>query len=282
MLETASGRVASADDTSLFWRSWQPEAPRAVIGVVHGLAEHSGRYDHVGRHLAARGLAVYAIDYRGHGQSAGRRVHVDSFDEYVDDVGALTALLRERHPALPVFLLGHSQGGLLTLLFALRHPDGLTGAIVSAPLLGVHPAARPGAVMKAVAALLLRVAPRLVVPNPLDARLLSHDEAVGQAYDRDPLVSHGVSAGWFAALKRAQAEVNAASRLAIPTLMMSSGDDRIVDPEAAAAFAAAAPAGLVDYVRWPGLYHEMLNEPEALRAPVLARIDAWLDARLPR
>jgi alpha-beta hydrolase superfamily lysophospholipase len=277
------GRFVSKDGTSLFWRSWVPEAPpRAAIAIVHGLAEHAGRYDHVGRHLARRGCAVYAIDYRGHGQSAGRRVHVDAFDEYVDDVGSLVALVKEKHPALPCFLLGHSQGGLIALLFVLRRPETLAGAIVSAPLLGVHPAARPGAVMKALAALLLRVAPRLVMPNPLDARLLSHDPAVGQAYDRDPLVSHAVSAGWFAALKQAQAEARAAaSRLRVPTLVMSSGDDRIVDPAAAAAFAAAAPAGLVDYVRWPGLYHEMLNEPEALRAPVIARIEAWLDARLP-
>jgi acylglycerol lipase len=276
------GRLASKDGTSLFWRSWVPESPpRAAIAIVHGLAEHVGRYDHVGRHLALRGCAVYAVDYRGHGQSAGRRVHVDAFDEYVDDVGSLVALVKEKHPALSCFLLGHSQGGLITLLYVLRRPEGLAGAIVSAPLLGVHPAARPGLVMKALARLLLRLAPRLVVPNPLDAHLLSHDVAVGQAYDRDPLVSHAVSAGWFAALKQAQAEaLAAASRLGVPTLVMSSGDDRIVDPEAAAAFAAAAPPGRVDYVRWPGLYHEMLNEPETLRAPVLARIDSWLDARL--
>ena len=274
------GRLTSADGASLYWRSWQPEKPRAAIGVVHGLAEHAGRYDHVGRHLAAREFAVYAVDYRGHGRSEGPRVHVPSFDRYVEDVAALMSLVAERHPPLPRFLLGHSQGGLITLLCTLRL-SGLAGAIVSAPLLGVHPSARPGAVMRLLAAILLRIAPGLVVRNPLDARLLSHDPAVGEAYDRDPLVSHSVSAGWFAALRRAQAEAFAsAGRLPVPILMMSSGDDRIVDPDTALEFAQAAPAGQVEYVRWPGLYHEMLNEPEALRAPVLARIDEWLEARL--
>src|SRR5687768_920223 len=114
------GRLTASDGTSLFWRAWPPPEPRAAIAVVHGLAEHSGRYDHVGRHLAARGFAVYAIDYRGHGRSAGRRVHVDSFDDYVEDIGALVGLVKERHPVLPRFLLGHSQGGLVTLLFLLR------------------------------------------------------------------------------------------------------------------------------------------------------------------
>jgi acylglycerol lipase len=275
------GRLVSRDGTRLSWRSWVPERPRAAVAVVHGLAEHAGRYDHVGRHLADRGFAVYALDYRGHGKSEGRRVHVASFDEYLDDVAALRGLVKDRHPMLPHFLLGHSQGGLIVLLLVLRQPEGVDGALVSSPLLGVHPAARPGRIMRALAALLERVAPALIVPNPLDARILSHDPMIAASYDADPLVSHAVSAGWFAALRRAQGEVNdAASRLRTPTLIMSSGDDRLVDPSAAAAWAAAAPASLVEYVRWDGLFHEMLNEPPERRAPVLARIDAWLDARL--
>jgi lysophospholipase len=251
------------------------------MAIVQGLAEHAGRYDEMGRHLAALGFAVYAVDYRGHGRSDGRRVHVSSFDEYVDDAAALVALVKDRHPALPGFVLGHSQGGLIALLLVLRQPEGQEGVIVSSPLLGVHPAAKPGRIMRALAAILQRVAPGLILPNPLDARILSHDAAVGEAYDRDPLVSHAVSAGWFAALGRAQEEARSgAARLRVPALVMSSGDDRLVDPGAAATWSAAAPAGLVDYVRWDGLFHEMFNEPPALRAPVLARIDAWLDDRV--
>jgi acylglycerol lipase len=281
MTVVVNGHLVSRDGTRLFWQAWVPASPRAALALVHGLAEHSGRYDHIGRHLAARGLATYALDYRGHGKSGGRRVHVASFDEYVEDVLGLLALVGERHPPLPRFLMGHSQGGLIALLCVLRHPQGIRGAIVSAPLVAAHPAVQPAWPMRAAAAVLLRLAPAFLVANPVDSRILSHDRAVGEAYDRDPLVSHRVSSAWFAAMGRAQAEVRRrAAELAVPALVMSSGDDRLVDPDAVDAWARTAPAGRVDHARWDGLYHEMLNEPPPLVTPVFARIDQWLDAQL--
>jgi len=269
--ETPGGR--------LFFRSWTPAAPRAVLLFVHGLAEHSGRYDHVGRHFATKGYASHAIDIRGHGRSPGPRVHVDSFAPWLDDVAAGLALVRRAHPGLPFVVVGHSQGGLIVLLQALRDPDDRTATVVSSPLLGVAPASRPGRALRAVTRLLMRWAPRLLVPNKVDPGWLSHDPEVGRAYVADPLVSRKVSAGWFRALQRAFAEAHAgAGRWASPLLVLASRGDRVVDPDAVARWVAAAPAPLVSSVFWDDLHHELFNE--TTRQDVFAAMERWLAERL--
>jgi lysophospholipase len=204
---------------------------------------------------------------------------VDSFDAYAADVDALAGLAAARQPGLPRFLAGHSMGGLVVLRHALRAPDGFAGVIASSPALATHPATRPSAPREALARLALRLAPRLRQPGTLDPRHLSRDPAVVAAYRADPLVQRRVSAGWYAAYRAAQAEVAAgAPRLALPALVMVAGEDRIVDPAASAAWAAAAPAGRVELVRWDGLFHELFQEPE--RERVVARARAFVEARL--
>lgn len=269
--ETPGGR--------LFFRSWTPAAARAALLFVHGLAEHGGRYGHVARRFAARGYASLAIDLRGHGRSPGPRVHVDSFDAWLDDVKAALALVRRTDPGLPVVVVGHSQGGLVVLLQALRDPDDRVATVVSSPLLGVAPASRPGRALRAVTKLLLLLAPRLPVPNTVDPARLSHDPAVGSAYVADPLVSRRVSAGWFRALQRALAEAHAgAARWTSPLLVLASRGDRLVDPDAVARWVAAAPATLVSSVFWDDLYHELFNE--TAKDDVFGAMERWLDARL--
>ena len=273
------GTVRTADGLDLFWRGWAPSSPRGVLVIVHGLAEHSGRYGHVGRHFAARGWAVYALDTRAHGRSPGKKVHVGGFDEFLEDVRSMVALARERHPALPLYLLGHSQGGLVALLYALRHPPGLAGIVVTSPFLDPHPALRPSKAFRLALAVLRLVAPRLLLSSRADPRLLSRDPAVVKAYVEDPLVSRRVSPAWYAALRRAQAEVRrGASRLAVPALVLASPDDGLVDPQAVRRWLADAPGDRVEASWWPGLRHELLNEPE--REAVLAAIDAWLASRV--
>ena len=162
---------------------------------------------------------------------------------------------------------------------ALRDPDDRTATVVSSPLLGVAPASRPGRALRAVTKLLLRWAPRLLVPNKVDPGWLSHDPEVGRAYVADPLVSRKVSAGWFRALQRAFAEAHAgAPRWASPLLVLASRGDRLVDPDAVARWVAAAPAALVSSVFWEDLYHELFNE--TTNADVFAAMDRWLEARL--
>ena len=278
-LTIGDGQVTAPDGLALSTRQWLPRDPRAVLLFVHGLGEHSGRYDHVARRFAARGFACYALDTRGHGRSPGLRVHIDRFEEFVGDVATMRTRLREAHPRLPLFLVGHSQGGLIVLHAALTMPQGLAGVVVSSPFLGIHPASRPSALVAAAARVLSRLAPRLRLDNGVDPRYLSRDAQVVKAYVNDPLVSRRVSARWFTEILAAQEVALAnAPRLAVPALVMQSGADRLVDGAATRSWASAAPAALVEFVEWEGLYHEMFNEPE--KETVFARTERWLERRL--
>lgn len=276
---TEEGTVESADGTGLFWRSWAPEEPRAALLFVHGLAEHSGRYEATARFFVKRRLAGYALDLRGHGKSQGRRVHVDSFDDYLADVNAALALVRGRHPTLPLFLVGHSMGGLIVILYVLAKPQAVAGAMVSSPLLAAHPSAEPSSALKAVSRILSSVAPRLLIASNLNTAALSRDPAVVEAYVKDPLVTSKVSPRWFASLQTAMAQARlGAPSLAAPMLLMQSGADRLVDPEATRRWAQAAPPEALEFVWWDGLFHEMFNEPE--REQVLDRAAGWIEGRL--
>jgi acylglycerol lipase len=271
--------VRAPGGPALFGQSWRPMTPpHAAVLIVHGLAEHSGRYAATASVLAGAGFAVHAVDYRGHGRSEGGRVHVDRIGDYVADVRAALEEVRRRPPARPLFVLGHSQGGLVALKLALEDPRALDGLVVTSPFLAVHPSSRPSTFIRALAAVMVRVAPRLPMPTHIDVRLLSRDPAVGEAYARDPLVSHAASPGWLRAIGRAQREVRgSAARLRVPTLLMASSADRLVDPEATRQFAGEAPPQVVEFVWWDGFFHEMLNDVG--REQVVERIVRWLDSR---
>jgi len=273
--------VRATGGPALYGQSWEPSAsPRAAILIVHGLGEHSGRYASTAAVLAGAGFAVHAIDYRGHGRSEGRRVHVDDVDDYVADVQAGLTEARRRSPGVSVFLLGHSQGGLVGLKLALDHPAAVDGLVVTSPFLAVHPASRPSSAVRAMARVLVRVAPRVPMPTKIDVTLLSRDTTVGEAYARDPLVIHAASAGWLRAIGQAQREVRARAReLSVPTLLMASGSDRLVDPEVTRMFVRDTDPEAVEFVWWDGFYHEMLNDLG--REQVLARIVGWLVLRTP-
>lgn len=270
------GWIESTDGNSLFWRRSSPDLEAtAVLLFIHGLAEHSGRYSHVMEHFTGQGFDCWAFDYRGHGRSPGPRVHVNRFDDFLSDLQAMHQLLRESCPGHPLFLIGHSQGGLITLRYTLAHPEDLTGVVVSSPFLGLHPDSRPNPALRVVAKLLSTVAPRLMLSKPPDASLLSRDPEVGPAYLADPLTSDTVSARWFTEVMAAHRDTHErAGELKTRTFVMQSGDDRLADPAATRAWVNAAPVDLVEYVEWQGFYHEMFNEPE--KEQVFNRVDEWL------
>jgi len=277
------GWTAATDGTRLYWQRYVPDdKPRAELLFVHGLAEHSGRYSHVMHHFAQEGFDCWALDYRGHGKSPGLRVHVDRFDEFLLDIAAAHRLVRAEQTRLPLYLVGHSQGGLLVLRHVLTQPDGaegIDGIIVSSPFLGMHPNAAPSAPLHVVANIVSTFSPKLMFSKVAEPKFLSRNPQVAEAYVNDPLVSNTVSARWFTEVLRAQADTLArAPNLALPALVMQSGDDRLADPAATRAWVAAAPAELVDYVEWDGLYHEMFNEPE--KEQVFEKMEEWLAGQI--
>jgi len=273
----------TADGLDLFCRSWAPHEPRGVMVIVHGLAEHGGRHRQTAEYFCREGFAVFAGDLRGHGLSldspGGGRVHVRQFDEYLRDVDAFVDVAHQACGDLPLFLLGHSMGGLITIHYVLEHPGRLAGAVISSPALAPHPDFRPPLLLRLLVGLLSRVMPRALFASDLDVEALSRDPGVVRAYLDDPLVTSKVSARWYAeALKAMQRAFEVAGTLQTPLLLMQSGADRLVDPGAPERWAAAAPSGLVERVDWDGLFHEMFNEPEKDR--VRARTLEWLDRRL--
>lgn len=280
----ASGRITTADQLDLVWQSWTPASPRGVIVVIHGLAEHGGRYRDTAEFFAANGWVVFTCDLRAHGLSpdpiGSARVHVNRFTDYLLDVDALVALAKAKHEDLPLYILGHSMGGLVTIRYALQNPQTLAGAIISSPALGTHPQFKPPLFLKLMVSILSRLMPRLLVDSGLDTQAISRDPVVVKAYVDDPLVSKKVSTRWYSEIIKSMKKAHRdAPLLQTPMLVMQSGADRLVDPGAPARWAKLTRDGLVESVLWEGLYHEMFNEPE--KDQVRAKTLDWLGANLP-
>ncbi|RME51356.1 MAG: alpha/beta hydrolase [Caldilineae bacterium] len=279
MTEPTTTTLHSADGFSLFCRAWPAEGdPRATLAIVHGLGEHSGRYDHTARYFAERGYAVFAVDLRGHGQSEGRRGHINRFDDYLTDVTTLLDHARRQTPDRPLFLLGHSMGGLIVLVYALKHPDGLTAVVASGP--GLRARVHVPAWKTTLANLMASVAPTLAMSNGLDPADISRDRAVVDAYIADPLVHDRVTARWYTEFTAAGDWAMAnASRFPLPLLIVQGGSDPIVDPAGAKAFFDRVARSDKRHIEYTTLYHEVFNEPEKL--DVLADVENWLSAYCP-
>ncbi len=248
--------------------------PQLSLVMVHGFSAHCGLYRHVGTTFADQGIAVTQFDCRGHGRSQGRRGHVDDFGDYLEDLGAVAAWARERYPALPWVLLGHSLGGTISLAFLLEGqsraaPEAL---VLVAPWLKLQ--MKVGAPKRLAANVAARVLPTLTMDNGLRGENVSRNPLVLAHFDHDPLVHHVATAGWFMATLRAQARIRArAGALRARTLLLLAGADRIVANQANHAFAQAAGT-VVEVHEYPGLFHEVFLEPEA--PMVLADIARWL------
>ena len=270
------GRIESGR-IPLHYRGWEATAPSAALLIAHGLAEHGGRYEATGRALAARGVSSWALDQRGHGRSGGRRGHAGRFDEFLDDLDRFRATVRDRSDsATPLFLLGHSMGGLVVLRYLEEHPGAFRGAVVVSPWLGTAVAVPEW--KTALAAVLTRVAPALPFRAGIPAEFLSHDPAVVAAYRTDPLVHDIITPRLFSEVRAAMARVfERADRIRVPLLFLLAGSDRIVDTGRSRAFTQRVRGAEVEVLVPEGAYHELLNEPEAGR--YIMRILDWIGSR---
>lgn len=273
-----TGTLRTRDDLELALYRWPVQAPRATCLLVHGYAEHVGRYRALADALAERGLETWAVDLRGHGRSPGRRADVRLFADYVEDELRLSERIRDARPDAARLVLGHSMGGTVALRFALEHPDRVDLLVLSAPFL--RPSVPPPAWLTGVAAGLARLAPNLPVQR-IDPAVLSRDPAEVEDYRNDPLVY----TGWLKArmgheiVRSGPPLVERAPALRVPTLVLHGAADGLNDPEASRELAAKLGSEDVTLRSYPGAYHELLNDLD--RETVLADLLTWLDERLP-
>jgi acylglycerol lipase len=244
--------------------------------LAHGASEHSGRYAWVGEQLAERGYALYALDHRGHGRSEGPRAVIDRMDHAVADLDDLVGLAGSEHPGVPLFLLGHSMGGCVALAYTFHHQERLDGLVLSAPLAALEAAP---AVVRVIGRLLSEVAPRLGVVA-IDSSGVSRDPEVVRDYDADPLNHHGrlparTCEELAATIRRLPTDVGT---LKLPILTMHGTADRLTPPEGSEMIVENSGSGDVSIIRYEGLFHELLNEPE--RERVLDDIVGWLEPRV--
>ena len=265
----------SAGGVALHVEHFCPAVPaRLVLVTVHGFGAHCGIYRHVAGALVARGIAVTQFDCRGHGRSQGRRGHVDRFDDYHDDLCLVVRRARERTPGVPWALMGHSLGGAIVLDHVLRQQSQPQAdrLVAVAPWLELK--MKVSVPKRAAADFFSRLKPTLTTGNGIKAEDVSRSHEVVANFFRDPLVHHVATAGWFASVLRTQAALRTmAGQLAVPTLLLVAGRDRIVSTEAALAFAQAAGSA-VEVRRYQDLYHEIFLEPE--RERVLSDVANWL------
>ncbi|HZN12647.1 MAG TPA: alpha/beta hydrolase [Acidimicrobiales bacterium] len=262
-MTTREGRLA---DGQLYYRVWDADAPRAAVVLAHGYAEHSGRYEHVGGALAGAGFSTYALDHFGHGQSEGERADIGSLTRAVANLDALVDLVAAEADDRPLFLLGHSMGGLIATAYTEEHQERLRGLVLSGAALNVAPE-------------LLALRDLAEIPALPLAPLVSRDPEVVKDYENDPLNYLGpMPRAMLDAFAEIPAVLERVKEISIPILVMHGEADALVPAQASDEVMAVVSSADKTLKIWPGAYHEIYNEPE--RAEVIATTIDWLSARV--
>ncbi len=274
-MKHVEGKFPGQRGLELYFQGWLPDAPiKAVVIIVHGVAEHSGRYKGLAEYFASRGYAVYGYDQRGHGRSEGKRGHVEHFSYYLHDLQVFQDQIRRQYPKQKIYLFGHSMGATISLLYCLEERKDLAGLIVSGTAIKVKPA-MPLALIVMLRPLAL-VWPKLGLKK-LDSSALSHDPNIVRAYDTDPLVFRGklsarLSVDLFWTMHQLQKQL---LRIQSPLQILHGEDDRLCNPESSRLVFERASSKDKTLKLYPGLYHEILNEPDHIQ--VLMDIEAWME-----
>ncbi|MGH7476869.1 MAG: lysophospholipase [Longimicrobiales bacterium] len=264
----------------LQYRSWEPPSSRGTLLLVHGLSDHSARYNSFAERLADARVGTFALDLRGHGHSEGRRGHVSSFDVFLQDLERFRREVQGLIPAgQPTVLLGHSMGGLIALRYLQEYEPALTGAVLVSPWLGTALSVPRWKITLGLT--LGRLLPAVPLRAHIPAERLSHDPAVAQQWRHDPLVHDRITPRLFSETAHAMGQVfQRSDRIRLPLLFLLGGADEVVDTRRAMTLARSLKAPSVSIRVYPRQYHELLNEAAAERELVLGDLREWLDARM--
>jgi alpha-beta hydrolase superfamily lysophospholipase len=266
----------------IYAQGWWPNAarhkqPKGIILLIHGLGEHSSRYEHVAEFFTHHGFAILTCDRSGHGKSGGKRGHIAKYKYVFDDIQKLHSEASRRYSSSPVFLYGHSMGGGIVLDYILQQKRTvLKGAIVTAPLL--EPAFKPPAFLLMIGKMIRPIYPKFTQDNQLDANLISRDKLVVEAYQKDPLNHSKVTSETaIGMLESGQKSLENVAKINLPLLLVHGSEDGITSCAATQRFAEKA-TGDVSLKIWDGGYHELHNEPDKLE--VLEHIYQWILQKL--
>ncbi len=280
-MKHTEGTFKGVKGLKIFYQAWIPHIPKAVVLFLHGITEHSGRFPYLVEVLVANNYAMYADDHRGHGKSEGKRVHVESFDDYVEDERRLLDIITEKHPNLPIIMVGYSLGAAITFAFARKYQDqNLLQGIV---LVGIPSSVKISIFLRFLAKFLSILRPGMRYGD-VEYTLFSRDPKLAESYENDPLVfkekytvglGHGI-------VKIANGMQKNASELTLPVLIQCGSADRMYE-----IFNARIDESEFDSILtmvkdkaikiYDGLYHEIYNELEEDRKIVLKDLMEWLD-----
>lgn len=266
------------DNLDIFAQAWEPTMPqpKAVVCLVHGLGEHTSRYEHVAEAFGRQGFILFGADLRGHGRSGGARGHVSSIEDFMKDIDVSLEQARLRYPGLPIILYGHSLGGIQVLYYGLTHKPNIKGVIATSS--GLHTALEKQHLKVMMAKVLGSLIPNTLMDSGLDPKGISHDERVVQAYIDDPLVHGKVSLGFGKIMVGVTSWTLAhAKEFHLPLLLLHGRADTIAFPSSSIEFAASLKEKC-SLVLWDDAYHELHNEPE--KEEVFKTMTLWMDARL--
>jgi acylglycerol lipase len=263
---------------SLHYGQWSPDdAARATVVLAHGYAEHSGRYQHVIKALVEAGYFVVAMDHRGHGKSGGARFNVERFDYFVRDLHRFVRLARDEQPDLPLFLLGHSTGGLIAVHYVAQHEEVLDGLVLSAPALSIGHRASP--FLRKIGPIVAMIAPSMSLVGGVESHL-SRDPEVQKLWDSDPLTHKGPAKARMAnelyqASLKAQTYLH---RINLPLLVMHGTADRATTPDLSERLYEQARSEDKTLKLWDECWHEIFNETN--KDEIIQYTIDWLDKQV--
>ncbi|MEO0867094.1 MAG: lysophospholipase [Cyanobacteria bacterium J06642_11] len=263
-----------AHNLSLFYQAWYPAgAAKAVVALVHGFGEHCDRYHTVTTALTQAGYAIFGFDNQGHGRSEGQRGHIDRWQDYRENVSAFLAQVRHHEPTLPLFVLGHSLGGLIVLDYALTSPEGITGIIISGPPIRPVGIAKPYLV--AIARMLSGIWPRFSMDVGAGAETLSRDPSIVNQLQDDPLTHSVATVRWGTECLVAISTVRKTiSQLQVPILLVHGSADKVNDVRGSKEIFERITTDKTLKI-YDGSYHEPHNDLD--RQQVMQDIVDWLD-----